>query len=81
MSLFTKCYNLDNIALLLISLKHVYMRPDVWNETRRFDPNWFEISNHFEILFGLHGNLHRDFTATTFQTIARPHFTAANDIF
>ena len=74
MSLFTKCYNLDNIALLLISLKHVYMRPDV-------NSNWFEISNHFEILFGLHGNLHEDFTATTFQTIARPHFTAANDIF
>ena len=28
----------------------------------------FEISNRFEIPFHLHDNLHRDFTAATFQT-------------
>ena len=28
-------------------------------------------SNRFEMLFRLHGSLHRDFTAATFQTIAR----------
>ena len=28
--------------------------------------NRFEISNHFEMLFHLHGNLHGDFTAVTF---------------
>ena len=31
----------------------------------------FEVSNHFEMSFRLHGNLHGDFTATTFQTMAR----------
>ena len=43
--------------------------------------NRFEISNHFEMLFRLHGNLHGDFTAATFQTIARLYCTCANDIF
>ena len=33
--------------------------------------NWFKISNRFEMLFHLHGNLHRDFTAATFQTMER----------
>ena len=32
--------------------------------------NQFEISNCFEMSFRLHGNLHGDFTAATFQTIA-----------
>ena len=32
--------------------------------------NLFEISNRFEMSFRLHGNLHGDFTAATFQTIA-----------
>ena len=39
------------------------MRPEV-------NSNWFEISNRFEMSFRLHGNLHRDFTAASFQTIA-----------
>ena len=43
--------------------------------------NRFETSNRFEMSFRLHGNLHRDFTAATFQTIARPYCTCANDIF
>ena len=41
----------------------------------------FEISNRFEMSFCLHGNLHGDFTAATFQTIARLYCTCANDIF
>ena len=40
------------------------MRPEVTS-------NRFEISNRFEMSFCLHGNLHGDFIATTFQTIAR----------
>ena len=50
------------------------MRPEV-------NSNWFEISNRFEMSFRLHGNLHGDFTAATFQTIARLYCTCANDIF
>ena len=42
--------------------------------------NQFEMSNHFEISFRLHGSLHRDFTAATFQTMARLRCTCANDI-
>ena len=38
-------------------------------------------SNRFEMSFRLHGNLHRDFIAASFQTIARPYCTCANDIF
>ena len=38
-------------------------------------------SNRFEILFRLHGNLHKEFAAASFQTIARPYCTCANDIF
>ena len=56
------------------NLEHVYMRPEV-------NSNRFEISHRFEMLFRLHGNLHRDFTAASFQTIARPYCTCANDIF
>ena len=48
------------------------MRPEV-NSHR------FEISNRFEMLFRLHGNLHRDFIAAAFQTIARLYCTCAND--
>ena len=55
-------------------LKHVYMRPEV-------NSNQFEISNGFEMLFRLHGNLNRDFTVASFQTIARLYCTCANDIF
>ena len=40
------------------------MRPEV-------NSNRFEISNRFEMSFRLHDNLHGDFTAATFQTIAR----------
>ena len=43
--------------------------------------NRFEIPNRFEMLFRLRGNLHGDFTAATFQTIAGPYCTHANDIF
>ena len=55
-------------------LEHVYTRPKV-------NSNWFENSNCFEILFRLYGNLHKDFKAASFQTIARPYCTCANDIF
>ena len=50
------------------------MRPEV-NSDR------FEISNRFEMLFRLHGNLHGDFTAATLKTIARLYRTCANGIF
>ena len=50
------------------------MRPEV-------NSNRFEISHRSEMSFGLHGNLHRDFTAASLQTIARPYCTCANDIF
>ena len=43
--------------------------------------NRLEISNRFEMSFRLHGNLHGDFTAVTFQTVARPYCKCANDIF
>ena len=55
-------------------LEHVYMKSEV-------NSNQFEISNRFEMSFRLHGNLHGDFTAATFQTIARLYCTCANDIF
>ena len=55
-------------------LEHVYMKPEV-------NSNRFEISNRFEMSFCLHGNLHGDFTAATFQTIAKLYCTCANDIF
>ena len=45
-------------------LEHVYMIPEV-------NSNRFESSNCFEMSFRLHGNLHGDFIAVTFQTIAR----------
>ena len=41
----------------------------------------FEIPNRFETSFRLHDNLHGDFTAATFQTIARLYCTGVNDIF
>ena len=46
------------------------MRPEV-------NSKQFEISNRFEMLFGLHG----DFTVPTVQTIAKFYFTCANDTF
>ena len=49
---------------MVFNLEHVYMRSEV-NSDR------FEISNRFEMSFRLHGNLHGDFTAVTFQTMAR----------
>ena len=52
----------------------VYMRPEV-------NSNRFENSSGFGILFRLRGNLHKDFTAASFQTIARPNCTSPNDIF
>ena len=55
-------------------LEHVYMRPEV-------NSNRFQISNRFEMSLSLHGNLHRDLTVASFQTIARPYCTCANDIF
>ena len=55
-------------------LEHVYMSPEV-------NSNRFEISNRFEMSFRLHGNLHRNFTAASFQTIARLYCACANDIF
>ena len=50
------------------------MRPEV-------NSNRLEISNRFEMSFLLHGSLHGDFTAATFQTMARLNCTCANDIF
>ena len=50
------------------------MRPEV-------SSNRFEISNHFQMSFRLHGNLHGDFNAATFQTIGKHFCTCANDIF
>ena len=49
-------------------IEHVYMIPKV-------------NSNRFEMSFRLYGNLHGDFNAATFQTIARPYCACANDIF
>ena len=43
--------------------------------------NLFEMSNRFDMSFRLHGNLHEDFTAATFQTMERLYCTCANDIF
>ena len=57
-----------------VLLEHVYMRPEV-NSDR------FEILNRFEMSFRLHGSLHGDFIAATFQTIARLYCTCANAIF
>ena len=45
------------------------MRPEV-NSDR------FEIFNRFQ-MFRLHGNLHGDFTAATFQTMAGLYYTCA----
>ena len=61
-------------ATNLFIFGHVYMRPEV-------NSNWFEISNHLEVSFRLHCNLHGNFTAATFQTIAKLYYTCANDIF
>ena len=47
----------------------------------KVNSNRFEISDRFEMSFRLHGNLHGDFTAATFQTMARLCCTCANDIF
>ena len=58
----------------LFVCEHVYTGPDV-------NSNRFEISNRFGISFRLHGNLHEEFTAATFQAIARLYCTCTNDIF
>ena len=50
------------------------MRPEV-------NSNRFEISNLFKMLFRLHGDLHGNFAAAIFQTIAKLYCTYANDIF
>ena len=50
------------------------MRPEV-------NSDGFEISNRFEMSFRLLGHLHGDFTAVTFQTIAKLFCTCENDIF
>ena len=49
------------------------MRPEV-------NSNQFAISNRYKMLFRLHNNLHGDFTAATFQTIAKLYGTCANNI-
>ena len=53
---FTSVTSLSRINFAV--LEHVYMRLEV-------------NSNRFEMSFRLHGNLHGDFTAATFQTMAR----------
>ena len=65
---------LQAFIMIRHSKEHVYMRPEV-------NSNRFEISNRFEMLFRLHGILHRDFTAASLRTIARLYSTGANDIF
>ena len=50
------------------------MKPEV-------NSNRFEIPNRFEMSFRLHGNLHGDFTAATFQTMAKLYCTCADYIF
>ena len=49
--------------------EHVYMKPEV-------NSNRFEISNHFEMSFSLHGNLHGDFTAATFKVCKMAKFSS-----
>ena len=76
---FMKNVTLKNFTIFTGKLQtcnfeHVYMRPEM-------KPNQSEISNRFEMLLRLHGNLHGDFTAATFQTTARLSCTCANDIF
>ena len=63
-SLFTKPSSVQVsvasvIMIIRYDLEHVYMIPGV-------NSNRFEISNHFEMSFCLHGNLHSYFTAATF---------------
>ena len=70
-------YNFEKVILSIVNLhvlEHVYMRPKV-------NSNRFEMSNRLEMSFRLNGNLHGDFTAVTFQTIARLYCTCANNIF
>ena len=60
---------IDNLSdlikqLIILRLSYTYMRPEVKSSR-------FEMSNRFEMLFRLHGNLHGDFTAATFETMAR----------
>ena len=66
--MFLVCF-INKVSIIKrIVYEHVYMRPKV-------------NSNRLEMLFRLHGNLHIDFTAASFQTIARLYCTCANDIF
>ena len=53
---------------ILLVFEHVYMRSEV-------NSNQLKISNRFEMLFCLYGNLRGDFTVASFQTIARPYCT------
>ena len=71
MKLMTPAYNRwcrHFFTFNILQIEHVYMRPEV-------NSNCFEMSYH------LHGNLHRDLTVVSFQTIARPYCTCASDIF
>ena len=61
-------------TLAFNDLEHVYMIPEV-------NSNRVEISNRFEMLFHLHGSLHENFTAATFQAIARLYCTCAQQTF
>ena len=54
------------LAAIINFWEHVYMRPEV-------------NSNRFYMSLRLHDSLHGDFTASTFQTIARLYCTCAND--
>ena len=53
---------------------HVYMRSEV-------NSNRSEISNRFEMSSRVHGNLHGDFTATSFETVERLYCACENDMF
>ena len=63
-------YNVPRQHLLVSHSEHVYMRAEV-------NSNRFEISNRFEKLLCLHG----DITAATFQAMIRFYCTRANDDF
>ena len=71
--IFMNCFYVA-VVFYYCHLEQVYTKSEV-------NSNQFEISNHFEMSFRLHGNLHGDFTAATFQTMARLYCTCVNDIF
>ena len=47
-----------------------------WNFTPKWTQTSLESQTAFEKSFRLHGNLHEDFTAATFQTIAKLYYTS-----